>query len=179
MKILIKGGRVIDPASARDEVADVLIASGRIVSIGRVNESSADRVIDATGLVVAPGLVDLAARLREPGQEHEGMLESELAADPAKADDAPGRDRDIADLVPARRRIDQPPVLDQNPHATFPAMIDITAMRTAMPKVTCGRITLCVPSATSESISTPRLIGPGCITIASGLASASFSGVRP
>jgi dihydroorotase len=37
-------------------------------------------VIDATGLVVAPGLVDLAARLREPGQEHEGMLESELAA---------------------------------------------------------------------------------------------------
>ncbi len=80
MKILIKGGRVIDPASGRDEVADVLIASGRIVSIGRVSEPSVDRVIDATGLVVAPGLVDLAARLREPGQEHEGMLESELAA---------------------------------------------------------------------------------------------------
>ncbi len=80
MKILIKGGRVIDPASHRDEVADVLIASGRIVSIGRANEPAADRVIDATGLVVAPGLVDLAARLREPGQEHEGMLESELAA---------------------------------------------------------------------------------------------------
>jgi dihydroorotase len=80
MKILIKGGRVIDPASGRDEVADVLIASGRIVSIGRVAEPSADRVIDAAGLVVAPGLVDLAARLREPGQEHEGMLESELAA---------------------------------------------------------------------------------------------------
>ena len=84
MKILIKAGRVIDPGNGkdigRDEVTDVLIASGRIVSIGRVNESSADRVIDATGLVVAPGLVDLAARLREPGQEHEGMLESELAA---------------------------------------------------------------------------------------------------
>ncbi len=80
MKILIKRGRVIDPASGRDEAADVLIASGRIVSIGRMSESSADRVIDATGLVVAPGLVDLAARLREPGQEHEGMLESELAA---------------------------------------------------------------------------------------------------
>ena len=84
MKILIKGGRVVDPGNGkdggRDEVADVLIASGRIVSIGRVSEPSADRVIDATGLVVAPGLVDLAARLREPGQEHEGMLESELAA---------------------------------------------------------------------------------------------------
>ena len=80
MKILIRNGRVIDPASGRDEVTDVAIASGRIVSIGAAREFSADRVIDATGLVVAPGLVDLAARLREPGQEHEGMLESELAA---------------------------------------------------------------------------------------------------
>ncbi len=80
MKILIQGGRVIDPASGRDEVADVAIASGRIVSIGRVGDFAADRRIDASGLVVAPGLVDLAARLREPGQEHAGMLESELAA---------------------------------------------------------------------------------------------------
>jgi dihydroorotase len=71
---------VIDPASGRDEVADVAIASGRIVAIGRVPDFNADRTIDANGLVVAPGLVDLAARLREPGQEHEGMLESELAA---------------------------------------------------------------------------------------------------
>ena len=52
----------------------------------------------------------------------------------------------------------------------------ITAIRTAMPKVTCGRITECLPSATAESISTPRFIGPGCITIASGFASASLSG---
>jgi len=80
MKILITGGRVVCPASGRDEVADVAIASGRIVSIGRSADFKADRKIDATGLVVAPGLVDLAARLREPGQEHEGMLESELAA---------------------------------------------------------------------------------------------------
>jgi len=80
MKILIRNGRVIDPASGRDEVADVAIASGRIVGIGAAADFAAERVIDATGLVVAPGLVDLAARLREPGQEHEGMLESELAA---------------------------------------------------------------------------------------------------
>ena len=80
MKILIRNGHVIDPASGRDEVADVAIASGRIVRIGTAPDFGADRVIDATGLVVAPGLVDLAARLREPGQEHEGMLESELAA---------------------------------------------------------------------------------------------------
>ncbi len=81
MKILIKNGRVVDPASGRDEAADVAIAAGRILTIGNVNpDFEADRVIDAQGLVVAPGLVDLAARLREPGHEHEGMLESELAA---------------------------------------------------------------------------------------------------
>ena len=80
MKILIRSGRVIDPASCRDEVADVAIASGRIVGIGAGLDFAAERVIDATGLVVAPGLVDLAARLREPGREHEGLLESELAA---------------------------------------------------------------------------------------------------
>jgi dihydroorotase len=81
MKILIRNGRVVDPASGRDEVADVAIAAGRILTIGNVNpDFEAERVIDAQGLVVAPGLVDLSARLREPGHEHEGMLESELAA---------------------------------------------------------------------------------------------------
>jgi dihydroorotase len=81
VKLLIKNGRVVDPASGRDETADLAIASGRIVSIGSVHaDFHADRDIDATGLVVAPGLVDLCARLREPGREHEGMLESELQA---------------------------------------------------------------------------------------------------
>jgi dihydroorotase len=81
MKILIRNGRVVDPASGRDEVADVAIAAGRITAIGAVPaDFQPARVIDATGLVVAPGLVDLAARLREPGHEHEGMLESELNA---------------------------------------------------------------------------------------------------
>ena len=81
MKILIKNGRLIDPASGRDETADVAIAAGRIVSLGKVSaDFTANRTIDAKGLVVAPGLVDLAVRLREPGHEHEGMLESEMAA---------------------------------------------------------------------------------------------------
>lgn len=81
MKILIRQGRVIDPASGRDETADIAIAADRIVRIGAsIPDFDAERVIDAAGLVVAPGLVDLAARLREPGHEHEGMLESELAA---------------------------------------------------------------------------------------------------
>mgnify|MGYP003333231285 FL=1 len=81
MKILIQGGRVIDPASGRDEAADIAVAAGRIVGIGQVPGGfDPARVIDARGCVVAPGLVDLAARLREPGHEHEGMLESELNA---------------------------------------------------------------------------------------------------
>ncbi len=81
MNLLIRNGRVIDPASGRDEFADVAITGGRIVAIGAALDAArADRTVDAEGCVVAPGLVDLAARLREPGHEHEGMLESELNA---------------------------------------------------------------------------------------------------
>ncbi len=81
MKLLIKGGRVIDPASNRDEIADVAIAAGRIVAIGKLPADFApNRTVEAAGCVVAPGLMDLALRLREPGHEHEGMLESEMAA---------------------------------------------------------------------------------------------------
>ena len=81
MKILIKNGRVIDPATNRDEVADVAVAAGRIIGIGSAPAGfTPSRVIDARGCIVAPGLVDLAVRLREPGHEHEGMLESEMQA---------------------------------------------------------------------------------------------------
>jgi dihydroorotase len=78
MKILIKNGRVIDPGSNFDETCDVAIAAGRIVSLKSTPADFApNKTIDATGCIVAPGLVDLSARLREPGHEHEGMLESE------------------------------------------------------------------------------------------------------
>jgi dihydroorotase len=81
MKLLIQNGRVIDPASGFDQTADVAIAAGRIVAIGQAPaDFIPNRVINAQGCIVAPGLVDLAARLREPGQEHAGMLESEMAA---------------------------------------------------------------------------------------------------
>jgi len=80
MKILIRNGRVIDPSSRTDRVCDVTVAAGRIVSMGDAGSFTPSKVIDATGCVVAPGLVDLAARLREPGHEHEGMLESEMGA---------------------------------------------------------------------------------------------------
>jgi dihydroorotase len=81
VKILIRNGRVIDPARNFDETCDVALAAGRVIGVGNVPEGfSANRVIDARGCIVAPGLVDLAVRLREPGHEHEGMLESEMAA---------------------------------------------------------------------------------------------------
>ena len=81
MKILIKGGRVIDPASGRDSVGDVLVDGERIAALdGRAGDSKPDQVIDARGLVVAPGLVDLCARLREPGFEYKATLESEMEA---------------------------------------------------------------------------------------------------
>ncbi len=81
MKVLIHGGRVIDPASGFDEKCDIALAAGRIIAIKNIaKDFSPNRTIDATGCLVVPGLVDLAVRLREPGHEHEGMLESEMAA---------------------------------------------------------------------------------------------------
>ncbi len=81
MKILIRNGRVIDPARNLDAHCDLALAAGRVISVGNIPAGfSPNRVIDAARCVVAPGLVDLAVRLREPGHEHEGMLESEMAA---------------------------------------------------------------------------------------------------
>ena len=81
MKILIQGGRVLDPQSKTDAVADVAISAGKIVAIGKAPEGfQAQKTIDAKGCIVMPGLVDLSVRLKEPGHEHEGMLDSELAA---------------------------------------------------------------------------------------------------
>ncbi len=81
MKIHIKGGRVVDPARGSDQQADVFIVAGKIAAIGKAPDGfHANRVINAAGLVVCPGLVDLSARLREPGYEYKATLESEMAA---------------------------------------------------------------------------------------------------
>jgi dihydroorotase len=81
MKIQIQGGTLIDPAAGTERQADVFIAAGRIVGIGEAPaDFSAAKTIDAKGLAVAPGFVDLSARLREPGFEHKATLESEMAA---------------------------------------------------------------------------------------------------
>jgi dihydroorotase len=81
MKIHIKNGRLVDPKNGVDAVRDLFIAAGRVVGVGEApNGFGANRVIDAAGLVVCPGLIDLAARLREPGYEYKATLESEMQA---------------------------------------------------------------------------------------------------
>jgi dihydroorotase len=73
--LLLRGGRVIDPAQRRDETADVLLRDGRVVDVGPSLGTPDDaRIIDVAGLVVAPGLIDLHVHLREPGQEHKETI---------------------------------------------------------------------------------------------------------
>jgi dihydroorotase len=76
MRLHIRNARVIDPATGKDGSGDLFIADGKISS----ESGKADRVIDAKGLVAAPGLIDLSARLREPGYEYKATLESEMDA---------------------------------------------------------------------------------------------------
>ena len=81
MKIHIKNGRLIDPATQTDKPLDLFIGAGRIVGIGSAPAGfEVNSVLDASGCVVCPGLVDLSARLREPGFEYRATLESEMAA---------------------------------------------------------------------------------------------------
>jgi dihydroorotase len=76
MPIVIRNGRVIDPASETDRVADVLVADGRIVGVAPNLIGPACEVFDATGMVVAPGFIDMHVHLREPGFEHAETIES-------------------------------------------------------------------------------------------------------
>src|SRR3954471_1078136 len=81
MKTEIRGARIVDPASGRDAAGSIFLAEGAIAALDRAPDGfKADEVIDAAGLVAAPGLVDLSARLREPGFEYKATLESEMRA---------------------------------------------------------------------------------------------------
>ena len=75
-KLLIKNGRVIDPASRHDAVADVLLEDGLIAAVGKDLAAGGAEVFDATGLIVAPGFIDMHVHLREPGFEHAETIES-------------------------------------------------------------------------------------------------------
>lgn len=76
MEILIKNGRIIDPMSNRDEIADLYVEDGKVAQIGKGIEKEAERVIDATDLLVMPGFIDLHVHLREPGLEHKETIET-------------------------------------------------------------------------------------------------------
>jgi dihydroorotase len=76
VRLHIKNARVVEPASGKDGSGDVFVVDGKISR----EAGKADRVIDAKGLVVAPGFIDLSARLREPGHEYKATLESEMDA---------------------------------------------------------------------------------------------------
>ena len=81
MRLRISGARVVDPANDVDRVTDVTISDGRVQSVGKIPDGfDAERTLDASGLVLIPGIVDLRARLREPGAEHKATIASESRA---------------------------------------------------------------------------------------------------
>jgi dihydroorotase len=80
-RIRISGGRLIDPANNIDKIQDVYIAAGKITALGQAPDGfNVDIEIDASGQIVCPGLIDLCARLREPGQEYKTTIASESQA---------------------------------------------------------------------------------------------------
>jgi len=114
MKISILGGRIIDPANGIDQVSDLHIAAGKVVAVGELPEGfDPGQTIHARGQIVCPGLVDLRARLREPGQENKATIASETRA-AAKAG--------ITTLV-------CPP--DTDPVTDTPAVVDLIRHRAA------------------------------------------------
>ena len=115
MKIEIKNGRLIDPARQHDAKATLYIDAGKIAAIDKAPSGfKADKIIDAAGKIVCPGLVDLSARLREPGFEYKATLESELQAAVAGG---------VTSLV-------CPP--DTDPPLDEPALVEMLIRRAAM-----------------------------------------------
>lgn len=79
-RLLLKGGRVVDPAQGVDETSDLLIEDGLVAGRGADLEADGTEIVDATGLIVAPGFVDMHVHLREPGQEYKEDVRSGTAA---------------------------------------------------------------------------------------------------
>lgn len=80
MKLLIRGGRIVDPGSGLDAVGDVLVEDGRVAAVGGTAAVRPDRTVEAGGLVVVPGLIDLHVHLREPGFEAKETIATGLCA---------------------------------------------------------------------------------------------------
>lgn len=75
-KLIIRGGRVIDPANGVDAIADVLLAEGRVVAVAAGLDPAGAREFDASGMIVAPGFLDIHVHFREPGFEHAETIET-------------------------------------------------------------------------------------------------------
>jgi dihydroorotase len=79
--LLVRGGRIVDPAAGRDEVADLLLREGIVAEVGAGLRAEAGvPVLEAAGRIVFPGFIDLHAHLREPGREHAETIATGLAA---------------------------------------------------------------------------------------------------
>src|SRR5690242_18867024 len=78
--ILISNGRVIDPSQGLDRVTDLWVRGEQVLGVGPQPGAQADRVLDATGLLVCPGLIDMHVHLREPGREEDETIETGTAA---------------------------------------------------------------------------------------------------
>jgi dihydroorotase len=78
--LIVRGGRVVDPAAGRDAVADLLLSGGLVAEVGEKLSTAGAEVLDASGLLVFPGFIDLHAHLREPGREYAETIASGSAA---------------------------------------------------------------------------------------------------
>ena len=82
MKLLLKGGRLIDPLQDLDEQMDILVENGKIVEVGkslhksRTNSAESLKILELKGMVIAPGLIDMHTHLREPGFEYKETIRS-------------------------------------------------------------------------------------------------------
>ncbi len=77
-RILVRGGRILDPPANRDEPGDVLIEDGKLAAVGEGLDARGAEIVEAEGGWIAPGFFDMHAHLREPGQEYKEDIESGL-----------------------------------------------------------------------------------------------------
>src|SRR3954468_24683441 len=80
LDMLLRGGRVVDPSTGVDAIADLRIRGGAVAELGQLEGTSGERVLDVDGLVLAPGFIDVHTHLREPGQEWKETIETGTAA---------------------------------------------------------------------------------------------------
>jgi dihydroorotase len=125
-RLLLRGGRVADPASGLDRIADVRVRDGVVAAVGMLDPEPSERIVDVSGLVVAPGFIDVHVHLREPGQEWKETIATGTAAAAAGGfttifcmpNTDPALDSVVA-LEELRRRIDRDALIAVHPIAAL------------------------------------------------------------